>query len=391
LLGKFAFKWVPRSEIELLVSEVKSSSNSNQHYFLSSTWAKRYLAAWSNDEWLGGVIVEGFNDDGSTTPAFVALSIEKRRSKIGISFLSIGFNEASSTQLKYVTPEINGLFLQDRVATPQEFVETVAGTVDLLSTRAIDWGEIRLNAVPAEYALAVKRWAKDLNLNIHDVDIKKTYVTNLADIRSRGLESFIESRSSNSRAQLRKARRLVEASHGPIEIEMAQNQVQLDRWFDALKQLHRLRWGSTENGSGFDYTPFDQFHTSVASDLLKQEIMHLWRIRAGEIDLAYLHIFAVGKCAYFNISGINYDVSSAFKPGLLAHSLVIQHYLESGFDAYDFMVGTNQYKQSLSTDIQDLHFFSIRQSKPTFHLEALLRTFKRAVLSRKALNAPGAG
>jgi CelD/BcsL family acetyltransferase involved in cellulose biosynthesis len=183
---------------------------------------------------------------------------------------------------------------------------------------------------------------------------------------------------------LRKARRLVESSLGPLVLEMAQNQEQLDHWFETLKTLHRLRWGATENGSGFDYPPFDQFHTRVATDLLKQGQLHLWRIRAGDTDLAYLHIFTSEKSAYFNISGINYDVSSSFKPGLLAHWLVIQHYLENGFEVYDFMVGTNQYKQSLCTDTRDLHFFSIRQSNLAFNLEGLLRRSKRALLGKRS-------
>jgi hypothetical protein len=384
LLGTAAFKWIPPSELEPLFSEVEQGSNSNQHFFLSSTWAKRYLSAWTETERLGGVVVEGFNASASSTRAFVALSGEKRRSKIGVPFLSVGFNEASSPQLKYVTPEINGLYLQNRAATPQEFAETVAGTVDLLRTRGVNWGEIRLNAVPADYALTVKQWATGRDFNIHDVDVKKSYLVNLAEIRSRGMQGFIDSRSSNSRAQLRKARRLVESSLGPLVLEMAQNQEQLDHWFETLKTLHRLRWGATENGSGFDYPPFDQFHTRVATDLLKQGQLHLWRIRAGDTDLAYLHIFTSEKSAYFNISGINYDVSSSFKPGLLAHWLVIQHYLENGFEVYDFMVGTNQYKQSLCTDTRDLHFFSIRQSNLAFNLEGLLRRSKRALLGKRS-------
>jgi CelD/BcsL family acetyltransferase involved in cellulose biosynthesis len=205
-------------------------------------------------------------------------------------------------------------------------------------------------------------------------------------MRTAGIDNFIDTRSSNSRAQLRKARRLVEASLGPLVLEMAQTQEELGDWFEALKVLHRSRWRATANGSGFDYPPFNQFHDAAARDLFTQNIMHLWRIRAGSTDIAYLHVFSFGKRAYFNISGINYDLASGFKPGMISHWMVVQHYLDNGIDLYDFMVGTNQYKQSLCTESKDLHFFSIRQANLAFKLEGFLRSTKRAFLGKNAIN-----
>jgi hypothetical protein len=385
-LRKFVLKWVPPSALEALFSSVDLELRQGQHFFLGSHWAKYYLRAWHPDERLGAVVVEDYNTHDELKRGFAVLSAKKRRSKIGVSFISVGFNVASSLQMKFVTPEINGLFLKNRVPTPDEFVEIVSGTIESLSIQGLSWGEIRLDAVPANCAVALKHWATEHGLNIHDVDVKKTYLVDLAHMRDQGVKSFIDTRSSNSRAQLRKARRLVEASLGPLVLEMAQSQEQLDDWFEALKVLHRSRWRGTANGSGFDHPPFDQFHQAVAQGLFTQNIMHLWRIRAGSTDIAYLHVFSTGKQAYFNLSGINYNVASTFKPGMLAHWMVIQHYLENGFDIYDFMVGTNQYKQSLSTATEDLHFFSIRKSNLAFKLEGFLRRFKRALLSKTTVN-----
>ena len=381
-MGNFAFKWVPPSELEGLIADVDLEFTPDQHFFLSPRWAKYYLPAWQSKERLGAVVVEGYNPNAGSRGAFAFLSAEVRRSKIGTPFVSVGFNEASSPQMKYVTPEINGLYVQSRPPAPQEFTDIVEGTISLLSTQGISWGEIRLNAIPANCAIAVKQWASEHNLAIHDVDTKKAYSVDLGNMRSEGVRNFIETRSSNSRAQLRKARRLVEASIGPLVLEMAQTQAQLEDWFEALKNLHRLRWRGTKDGSGFDHRPFDQFHNGVAQGLFNQKNMHLWRIRAGATDIAYLHVFSADKRAYFNVSGINYDLSGAFKPGIIAHWMVIQHYLENGIDLYDFMVGTNQYKQSLSTESKDLHFFSIRQSNLAFKIESLLRNAKRALVGK---------
>jgi Acetyltransferase (GNAT) domain len=387
-VGNFAFKWVPPSELDSLFNCVDLEFTPDQHFFLSSKWAQCYLPAWQKEERLGAVIVEGFNSNTneSSENAFAVLSTEIRRSKIGVSFLSIGFNVASSAQMKYVTPEINGLFKQSRVPSPSEFVEIVAGTVKILNGQGIVWGEIRLEAVPSDCAVALKSWARECDLDVHDVGLKKTYLINLAEIRGKGIRDFVDTRSSNSRSQLRKARRLIERSLGPLSLELAQTQEQVDSWFDALKELHRLRWRGTENGSGFDYQPFDQFHNTVAKGLLIENVMHLWRVCAGATNIGYLQVFSTGRRAYFNISGINYDVESKFKPGLLAHWMVIQYYLDEGYEVYDFMVGTSQYKQSLCTATGDLHFFSIRKSNLAFKLEGFLRRFKRALLCKTTVN-----
>ena len=387
-MGNFAFKWVPPSELDSLFTCVDLEFTPGQHFFLSSKWANCYFPAWQTQERLGAVIVEGFNShtNDSSKSIFAVLSAGIRRSKIGVSFLSVGFNVASSAQMKYVTPEINGLFRQSRSPSPTEFVEIVAGTVELLNAQGILWGEIRLDAVPSDCAVAVKNWARGCDLNVLEVGLKKTYVINLAEIRGKGIRDFVDTRSSNSRAQLRKARRLIEGSLGPLSLELAQTHGQLDSWFHALKELHRLRWRGTENGSGFDYQPFDQFHNTVAKGLLIEKVMHLWRVSAGATNIGYLHVFSTGKRAYFNISGINYDLQSNFKPGLLAHWMVIQYYLDEGYEIYDFMVGTSQYKQSLSTEAEDLHFFSIRQSNLAFKLEGLLRSYKRAFLGKSSID-----
>jgi hypothetical protein len=164
---------------------------------------------------------------------------------------SIGFNESSSEKLKFVTPEINGLYLLDSMTSEIDFTNYFAQTVSMLSAKFNDWDEIRLGALPANFALSLRTWAAKENLGVVEVDIKRTYQVNLSDLRARKINNYIESRSSNTRAQLRKAKRFIENSMGEIHVEKAGSLEQLRDWFESLKLLHKARWRDTADGSGF--------------------------------------------------------------------------------------------------------------------------------------------
>jgi Acetyltransferase (GNAT) domain len=364
--------WREFSDLGSLLSSPKSSTQGHSHFFLGRFWAEYYLLSWPVQERIGLVVF-----DAPSGECFAALSKAIGRSKLGLSLNSIGFNESSSEKLKFVTPEINGLYLLDSMTSEIDFTNYFAQTVSMLSAKFNDWDEIRLGALPANFALSLRTWAAKENLGVVEVDIKRTYQVNLSDLRARKINNYIESRSSNTRAQLRKAKRFIENSMGEIHVEKAGSLEQLRDWFESLKLLHKARWRDTADGSGFASDTFNEFQDSLADRAFAQGLIDVWRVKAGSTVLAYLHFFTNANKAYFNISGINYDVPNACRPGLVSHWLVIQQYLDVGFDQYDFMVGTSQYKESLSTDTSNLHFLTIRKKSLAFLIETQLRQAKR--------------
>jgi hypothetical protein len=365
-------RWCEFSDLSNVLSNPRTSLAKNTHFFLNQFWAEYYLPSWPVNERVGLVVF-----DTPSGECFVALSKDTKRSKLGLNLNSVGFNESSSEELKYVTPEINGLFMLDANSTEAEFIDYFAQTVAMLSAKFNDWDEIRLGALPANYALALHAWAAGENLGVLEVVVKRTYQVNLSNLRIQGQNNYIDSRSSNTRAQLRKAKRLIEQSMGEIRVEKASSLEQLREWFECLKVLHKARWSDSADGSGFSSVAFNKFQDSLAERAFAHGAIDLWRVKAGSTVLAYLHFFTDANKTYFNIGGVNYDLPSACRPGMVSHWFVIQQYLDLGFEQYDFMVGTSQYKASLSTHASELHFLTVRKKSLALSVETQLRRAKR--------------
>ena len=173
-----------------------------------------------------------------------------------------------------------------------------------------------------------------------------SYCTHLTKNFS-NIDCFLESLSSNSRAQIRKSMRLYEKI-GKLTIDLAKNSDELSQWFEHLNQLHMKRWGNSDEGSGFSNPWFVSFHSALLNDGLKGGEAELLRIKAGDSVLGYLYNFVFKGHIYFYLSGFNFNDDPKLKPGLVSHCLAISYYSQLGNNCYDFMGGDARYKRSLS-------------------------------------------
>jgi Acetyltransferase (GNAT) domain len=381
--------WISLNEFYKSLKALPDFQAEEQHFFLSAKWAKLFLAGWTGSESLGIVDfdqgLEPLSDSQTNRLGFVALSKATLRSRLGFTFESIGFNEPSSEKMKFVTLEANGLFARAIPLRAEEFAAALSQTVSCINEIKVDWQEIRIGAVPDAAFVEIREWAEKASLHIVNRGLKRTYHVDLDGLRRDGVKQFIDSRSSNTRAQLRKALRRAEAELGAARIEKADTAAKATEWFADLKRLHIARWNGSPSGSGFTHQPFNEFHDSVAAVYFSEGNFDLWRVSAGETVLGYLHLFTRDQSVYFNLSGVNYSLPDVFKPGLLSHWLVIQFYLDAGAKTYDFMVGTSQYKQSLATHSSDLHYLFLRKNTPLLLTENWLRKIRKKFISSHSI------
>jgi Acetyltransferase (GNAT) domain len=378
--GDLELHWIEPSDFSRSF-DLRSEPSLQNHFFLSRKWFESFFECWTVEERLAVIRVaekshsEG-NGDTSENLGLIFLSQKRVRSPLGFQYVSIAFNEASSDMLAHVTPEMNGLVSGSRNFSSEAFGRIFDLLISLLASRMVSWDEIRFSAMPESLQEQVVERATSGNFFTRSLGAKKTYKVDLDSIRKAGTENYIDTRSKNTREQLRKALRRTEAAFGSLRCEIPRNQTEMLEWFDELIQLHKERWSTSIEGSGFSSPNFTKFHVDRAIDLYNEGVLHLWRVATSTTTLGYLHIYVVNRVAYFNMSGINYSVPSECKSGLLTHWKVIQFYLSDGLGSYDFMVGTNQYKQSLCTENQELQFFSVRKPRLGFALESTLRRLK---------------
>jgi Acetyltransferase (GNAT) domain len=160
--------------------------------------------------------------------------------------------------------------------------------------------------------------------------------------------SFEASLSSNTRGQVRRSRRLYEERSGAITIDLAESLVQAQGFLDELARLHNSRWQSKGEEGSFSSPSVMDFHRRLIDRLWPVAGVDLIRVRAGETHLGYLHNFKAQGKVYFFQSGFAYDADAKLKPGMLTHTLAIEHYARNGLREYDFLAGDAQYKRSLA-------------------------------------------
>lgn len=211
-----------------------------------------------------------------------------------------------------------------------------------------------------------------------------SYQVDLAHLRETKTD-YLSTLSKNTRYQINRSIRSYEKL-GEIALSTATSPQEALRWFDEAAPFHINRWKNTKVGSGFTNPVFVKFHQDLISKNFDRAFVDLIKVTAGEHVICYLYNFIQGNEVKFYLSANNYDENDAtYKPGLVSHYLAIKHYLNKGFDVYDFMAGESQYKRSLSSMSSPIYLSKFNKPKLRFTLENKLRSIKDKYKQRAAL------
>ena len=154
--------------------------------------------------------------------------------------------------------------------------------------------------------------------------------------------------SANSRQQMRRTQRAITSTFGHITLTEAKHSEQRD-YFSALSPLHILKWGGTDEGSGFQNPYFVAHHTHLISQ--SPDRVALIKVTAGSTLLGYAYYLKDERNIYFYCAGVNEEIATnKVKPGHVLHFLAMAHFAAQGYEAYDFMAGDFRYKKSLSNE-----------------------------------------
>jgi CelD/BcsL family acetyltransferase involved in cellulose biosynthesis len=294
-------------------------------------------------------------------------------SRLHVQFTSLGLNASSSLGLRNVTLETNGALGADAATLIKEF----PGVLNALLQKS-DWDEIRVDALLHEEAEEVAKIAAKQGMIHHTSSENSTYLVDLEKIRTSFGGNYLASRSSNTRAQLRKALRKAEQELGKVELRVAQSNIEAQDWLNELAGLHQTRWNTNGKRDGFAIPMFRDFQNGLVQRCFEAGTLQMLKLVAGEKPLAYLYNFVFKGQVLFYMSGVDYDGTEQYKPGMLAHWFAIEHNLVTGAKTYDFLAGTNRYKESLCTDRAVRVCIVLRRPTLLFRLENGLRQLKRA-------------
>lgn len=200
----------------------------------------------------------------------------------------------------------------------------------------------------------------------------------LVGIRASG-KPYLSSLSSNTRSQIRRSLRAFSAEYGPSRVDVAATPDEKSAWLDELIGLHEATWERRGEAGAFDGSlPFHRTileRTAGQTDFDELRV-DLVRVRFGDTTLGVLYNLVLRGHVQFYQSGLFYPEDRRLQPGLVTHALVIEHYLTSGEERYDFLGGEPEpvrYKRSLSTDADPLVWANFSSSRPKMSTIRLLR------------------
>jgi CelD/BcsL family acetyltransferase involved in cellulose biosynthesis len=194
--------------------------------------------------------------------------------------------------------------------------------------------------------------------------------------------------SANARQQLRRAFRHFSA-HGALELRWAAGEAEAQRWFTALKALHRSSWERRHRVHSFTRPFFERFHRRLIERSFAEGGVQVAEARAGDRVIGYLYNFCDGGRIYAYQSGFD-DADPRERPGYVCHALAIRDAFRRGVKIYDFMAGRNRLKQSFATRCDPMWWQVVRQPRLRFRLEDWGRRAKEAVVGAKLSLAPAA-
>ena len=289
-----------------------------------------------------------------------------------ISSRGLYLNETGDETCDAVFIEHNGLLaergLESRIWQEVfEFLQNGTGNWDEFYAGGIDSDDPLSELIQKGTAFPDARWTCIREKPCHYVDLASLQI---------GKKDYLTTLSSNTRSQVRRAIKLY-TEQGPVQVEEASDLPTAMRMFDEMKVAHTAYWQSQGEPGAFTSSFSDRMHRVLITERFPCGEVQLLRVQVGEQAIGYLYNFAYEGRILSYQSGFQYSDNPKLKPGLVSHTLAVEHYASRGFQVYDFLAGDSQYKRMLAHSAKSMHWYILRRNRMKFRVEAALRSVKR--------------
>jgi CelD/BcsL family acetyltransferase involved in cellulose biosynthesis len=156
------------------------------------------------------------------------------------------------------------------------------------------------------------------------------------------------------------------------------------QYFREMAILHNARWKSKGQDGSFSSPAVVDFHQRLIKRLWPGQTVDLVCVRGTRSIIGYLYNFIAQGKVYFFQSGFTYQDNSKLSPGLLTHSISIEHYRQRGFREYDMLAGDARYKRALAKDSRTLHWTVVYRDRIWIRAALWLRATLARLTSRSS-------
>ncbi|MCC5825869.1 GNAT family N-acetyltransferase [Alkalimonas sp.] len=362
--------WQPLQDLaEIATDWQQLEADADGSFFVSWLWVRVWLQSYQPDL----MVMRVYAANELVGLALFSCSFERRHRLIGSRVLRLHQTGVASQDQIWI--EYNTV-LARRGMTRQVDQAVLNGLLQWQQ-----WDELVLAGVDAHQA---KQWQQ---APLHrQIDWQQPcFGVDLQAIRDSG-QSYLASLSANCRYQINRSKRRYQQV-GELRLEQAQNVQQALQWFDAISPWHQQRWGSEAGQSGFANPEFLAFHRALIKAAWAEQSSEpaqaqpakgaeLLTLMAGQQHLATFYQLRYRNRIYFYLAGFRPELDKQLKPGLVGHSLCIEHYCRQGLAFYDFMAGDERYKRQLGQPHAVLCQLRLQHARARFRLESFARQSK---------------
>jgi len=227
-------------------------------------------------------------------------------------------------------------------------------------------------------------WARLLPAGMSAEDeTKRSAGVALDAVRAAKLD-FTPLLSSHSRRFVRRSMKEYQTVIGPLVVDEADSPAQAMAFLAELVRLHEATWRQRGLPGAFAGPGILDFHHRLIELAWPERGVQLLRVRAGDRAMGYLYAFVRGGRLYVYQSGFDYGLLEKHgRPGLVTHTLAIQHNAGLGHVHYDLLAGESQYKATVAT-VEEVMTWSVwRKPAWRFGLERQLRLWVRQARQRR--------
>lgn len=352
------------SELKLIWEELESRSSPT--FFLSWNW----IGCWLAEAEIAPQLVIG---RALGRVILLGVLVHKRRwTRIGFPINSLHLHNTGESAKDVITIEYNA-FLVDKEWAGRVEREAIEFLLAPRQRRLIGYNEIHLRNVsdayvenaPASGCLNTVLWRRP------------SWRVDLDAVRTSG-KPYLDHLSANTRQQIRRSLRLYERE-GPLTTVRATDIPTALHYLDGLKAFHQHYWIGRGEQGGFSHEFFERFLRRLIETCHVLGTIEVLRISRGEQPIGYLYNLIYRGHVFAYQSGFLYENNPKLKPGLVAHSLCIEHHVKAGARIYDFMAGDYRYKADLGRPGPFMSFLLLQHPAPSVLCERLARRGYRFV------------
>lgn len=336
------------------------AKNNGLSFFHSWQWLETWLHIYQPE-----VLLVSAKHEGET----VALGLFGKSQEIRhhiIKSSQIRLLQTGDQQEDQIWVEFN-----DFLCHPEHRDEASKACLNALLSDEYQWDEIIISMMPKSRAENLLKSFSHASISLST----PTFKTNLQQLYA-NKAGYLDSLSRNTRYQIKRSRKKYESLYGRLNLSFAKNTKQAFEYWQEAAGLHIERW----HDSGFQNPKFVDFHKAFMEKNFDSGLIDVAKITAGNHLLAIVYNIIYKQKVFFYLQGLQYETDGKLKPGLTAHSILIEHYLQQGMTSYDFMGGYSQYKKQLSQAADKLLIIKIQKPLFKFRAENIVRSIKQKIL-----------